>query len=231
MRLFRARYRSGDDFLQSYDGMLPLGGIFYPTRAAMPVGTAVLLEICFEGLRGNQILRGKVAYRRAGRYRMKLRAGLGIEFGAAETARRDFLLAVAKGEIVDMITRRHRRLPVTMFADWRIAQGRELHRSYVEDIGTGGAFLKTTEILPPGSDLIVEVTPPGSLRPLEIAARVAWVRHTPGEEGIGVEFRTRDAGGQRRLKELIRRLEFLEAENRISSREDRDDREDFSELS
>ena len=64
-----------------------------------------------------------------------------------------------------------------------------------------------------------------SLRPLEIAGRVAWTRHTEGEEGIGVEFKARDAGGTRRLKELVRRLEMLEAENQAldSDAPDRDD--------
>ena len=64
------------------------------------------------------------------------------------------------------------------------------------------------------------MTPPGSLRPLEIAGRVAWTRHTEGEEGIGVEFKARDAGGTRRLKELVRRLEMLEAENALDGGDD-----------
>ena len=63
------------------------------------------------------------------------------------------------------------------------------------------------------AQIVLDVTPPGSLRPLEIAGRVAWTRHTDGEEGIGIEFKTRDAGGTRRLKELVRRLELLEAES------------------
>ena len=43
--------------------------------------------------------------------------------------------------------------------------------------------------------------------PLSIEGRVAWARQEPGLEGIGVEFRCRDTGGLRRLKELVRRLE------------------------
>ena len=55
-----------------------------------------------------------------------------------------------------------------------------------------------------------------------IAGKVAWTRHTTGEEGLGVEFKTRDAGGTRRLKELVRRLELLEAENMHDADLDRD---------
>jgi len=213
MRILRARYRTGEEFLRHYQPSLPGGGVFYPTREAMELGEPVVIEVRFPGLSNKQMIRGFVAWRRAGKHRTKLRAGLGVEFHAAECKRRDFLVAVAKGEIVDMITRRHRRLPVQLTAQWHVLQDREAHQSHVEDIGPGGAFLRTTNFLPPGTEIIIDVTPPGSLRPLEIAARVAWTRHTEGEEGIGIEFKSRDAGGTRRLKELVRRLELLEAES------------------
>jgi uncharacterized protein (TIGR02266 family) len=217
MRILRARYRSGEEFLRHYQPSLAGGGVFFPTREAMPLGTPVVVEIRFPGLCNKVMLRGFVAWRRAGKHRTKLRAGLGIEFLATEAKRRDFVIAVAKGEIVEMITRRHRRLPVTLVANWRVICDRDTHHSHVEDIGPGGAFLRTTEFLPPGTEIVLDVTPPGSLRPLEIAARVCWTRHTEGEEGIGVEFKARDAGGTRRLKELVRRLEILEAENVVES--------------
>jgi uncharacterized protein (TIGR02266 family) len=213
MRILRARYKSGDEFLRHYQPSLAGGGVFFPTREVIPLGEQVVVEVRFPGLRNKQMLRGFIAWRRAGKHRTKLRAGLGIEFLPAEAKRRDFLISVAKGEIVDMITRRHRRLPVHLVANWRVVCDREVRHSYVEDIGPGGAFIRTTEFLPPGTEIIMDVTPPGSLRPLEIAGRVAWTRHTEGEEGIGIEFKSRDAGGTRRLKELVRRLEMLEAEN------------------
>ena len=191
--------------------------MFFPTREAIPLGTPVIVEFRFPGLCNKQLLRGFVAWRRAGKHRTKLRAGLGIEFLNTEAKRRDFVIAVAKGEIVEMITRRHRRLPVTLVANWRVICDRDTHHSHVEDIGPGGAFLRTTDFLPPGTEIVLDVTPPGSLRPLEIAAKVCWTRHTEGEEGIGVEFKARDAGGTRRLKELVRRLEILEAENVLDS--------------
>jgi uncharacterized protein (TIGR02266 family) len=217
MRILRARYRSGEEFLRHYQPSLVGGGVFFPTREAIPLGTPVIVEVRFPGLCNKQLMRGFIAWRRAGKHRTKLRAGLGIEFLAAESKRRDFVIAVAKGEIVEMITRRHRRLPVTLVANWRVICDRDQHHSHVEDIGPGGAFLRTTEFLPPGTEIVLDVTPPGSLRPLEIAAKVCWTRHTEGEEGIGVEFKSRDAGGTRRLKELVRRLEILEAENAVES--------------
>ena len=54
-----------------------------------------------------------------------------------------------------------------------------------------------------GEEIVVEVTPPGSVRPMEI---LCIVRNTTNGEGIGVEFVARDMGGVQRLREIIRRL-------------------------
>src|SRR5579872_1774084 len=120
MRILRARYSSGEEFLRHTLPSFTDGGLFFPTREALTAGEPVIVEIRFPGLANKQMIRGFVAWRRAGKHRTKLRAGLGIEFHPAEAKRRDFLIAVAKGEIVEMITRRHRRLPVTLIANWRV---------------------------------------------------------------------------------------------------------------
>src|SRR5262249_34037122 len=98
MRILRARYRSGEEFLRHYQPSLVGGGLFFPTREAIPLGTQVVVEVRFPGLCNKQLLRSFVAWRRAGKHRTKLRAGLGIEFHPAEAKRRDFVIAVAKGE-------------------------------------------------------------------------------------------------------------------------------------
>jgi Tfp pilus assembly protein PilZ len=211
MRILRARYRSGDEFLRHYQPSFLHGGIFYPTREQkISLGEAVVVEISFPELRNRVMLRGFVAWRRAGRHRTKLRAGLGVEFLAADRYKRNYLLSVAKGEVVDLAQRRHRRLPVELRVDWRVKEAKGSFSSLLDDIGPGGAFIRTTDFLPPGTEIILDVLPPGSIIPLSVAGRVAWTRHTSGEEGVGVEFKARDAGGIRRLRELVRRLESLE---------------------
>ncbi len=204
MRILRARYRDGEELLRHYQPSLPAGGLFYPTREAIAVGEPVVVEVRFPALRDRMMFRGAIAWRRTGRHRTKLRAGLGIEFLPVEADRRDFLLAVARGEQVEMVVRRHRRLPVDLEVRWRVLADRTWFDSRIEDISPGGAFVATSETRPPGTELVFDVTPPGNLVPLQIAARVAWVR---AERGYGVEFRSRDAGGARRLRELVRRLE------------------------
>jgi Tfp pilus assembly protein PilZ len=220
MRVLRARYRSGEEFLRHYQPALATGGIFFPTRTVLPVGESVLVEVRFPQLVNKLMIRGQVAWCRAGQHRAKLRAGLGIEFLATEGRRRDYLLGVARGQVRQVIVRRHRRLPVSMPAEWRLVQEREVHRSTVEDIGPGGAFIRSALPIQPGSEVVLGVVPPGSVCPVEIAGRVVWSRQVPGEDGFGVEFRCRDAGGVRRLKELVRRLEQIEEQSLLLSDED-----------
>ncbi len=51
------------------------------------------------------------------------------------------------------------------------------------------------------------VSPPGAEVAMPLSARVCWKGHTGGENGFGVEWKSRDAGGNRRIKELVRRIE------------------------
>ena len=41
---------------------------------------------------------------------------------------------------------------------------------------------------------------------MEFTARVAWTAGAGAEQGFGVEWRARDAGGGKRIRELVRRL-------------------------
>jgi len=218
MRILRARYRSGEEFLRHYQPSFLHGGIFYPTREhRLALGDSVIVEVAFPELRNRVMLRGFVAWRRAGRHRTKLRAGIGIEFLAADRYKRNYLLTVARGEVIDIAQRRHRRLPVELHVDWRVKEAKGQFSSQLDDIGPGGAFIRTTDFLPIGTEIILDVMPPGSVVPLSVAGRVVWTRHTAGEEGIGVEFKARDAGGVRRLRELVRRLETLESAMEVIS--------------
>jgi Tfp pilus assembly protein PilZ len=209
VRILRARYRNAGDFLAHHQPAFVFGGLFYPTREAIPLGESVIVEVRFPELTDRMFLRGFVAWRRPARHSQKIRAGLGIEFLAVERKKRDFLLAVAQGELArEPASRRHRRLPVEMDVSWRVKEERSSYAARLDDIGPGGAFVRTRELQPAGTPLVLEVLPPGAAIPLAIEGRVAWASAAPGEEGFGVEFRCRDTGGLRRLKELCRRLEL-----------------------
>jgi len=214
MRILIARYRSTEDFLERYLSSFDCGGVFFPTREAVPLGEYVLVDVRLPNLRDQLLIRGMVAWRRPGRRRTGVRAGVGIEFLASEAPKKDFALNLCAKETADLQgQRRFRRLPTEITVDWRIPEMTTRRLSQLDDIGPGGAFIKTRDSQPLGTSVVIEVVPPGSTAPLSIEGRVAWCCKTPGNEGFGVQFRWRDSGGLRRLKELVRRIENVEPQN------------------
>ncbi len=67
---------------------------------------------------------------------------------------------------------------------------------FTKNIGVGGAFILTTEPLPPGTQLAVSIVLSGSESanpPIEVTAEVRWVVDgkggaPTGEQGMGVRF-------------------------------------------
>ena len=53
-----------------------------------------------------------------------------------------------------------------------------------------------------GTEIVLELLPPGGAAPMLITGRVAY--HTPSATGL--KFIYRDGGGSRRIRELIRRI-------------------------
>jgi Tfp pilus assembly protein PilZ len=212
MRILVTRIRSSDEFHERYLSVFEHGGLFHPTREALPLGQYVVLDIRYPSLRDKLLIRGMVAWRRAGRRRTGVRAGIGVEFLPAEQAKHRYLLEVIANDVPDSQgQRRFRRLPTGLRVDWRVPDQTQRRLSRLDDIGPGGAFIVTDDRQPLGTPVVLEVVPPGSTAPIAIEGRVAWVGGNPGAEGIGVQFRWRDAGGLRRLKELVRRIESSDA--------------------
>ena len=206
MSILIARFTSGEEFLERFQSSFPNGGLFYPTRKALDVGAPVVLDIRMPLLKDAVLIRGHVAWRQRGKRGTPQRAGLGIEFLPSEAGKRDHVLALARGDRQpEAAQRKHRRLPVTIPVDWRVPNEPQRHQSSLDDIGTGGVFIRTEERPAEGTPLVLELSgPKGGSQCIE--GRVAWTR-TTGVQGLGVEFRCRDIGGMRRLRELIRRIE------------------------
>ena len=134
---------------------------------------------------------------------MRVRAGATIEPAMDEQVKLTFLDEVLTGKRTDVARRRHHRLPVSVSVRYRLANSPGFIDSEVVEIGVGGALLATTEPLPLETDVTLEIIPPGGAAPLAIAGKVSY--HTPSG-GSGLRFLTRDGDGERRLRELIRRL-------------------------
>src|SRR5262245_33240638 len=139
MRLLKVRYRSAGDFLAHYAAGLKEGVFVHPTREVLTAGETVHLEVRFPELGDQMLLRGVVAWRRAARPRRKLRASVGLALSPSEQPKLDFLVRLARGELLDwQAQRRHRRTPTDWQVDLRVAPERWSHKGVLDDIGPGG---------------------------------------------------------------------------------------------
>lgn len=207
MSILIARFQDAEEFLERYLAT-PNGGLFQPTRKAIELGESVVLDVRMPILKDSMLIRGTVSWRQRGKRGTGQRAGLGIDFAESEGAKRDHLLGLARGHRrPEEAQRRHRRLPIAIPVNWRVPSKTEQHTGSLDDIGAGGVFIRTSAKPEQGTPLVLELAAPGKSGSQSIEGRVAWTRGAPGVEGVGVEFRCRDIGGMRRLRELIRRIE------------------------
>ena len=201
MTILKAQFPTGTGFLERFLPELANGGIFFPTRRLLAIGEQVAVAIRLGRRRSPTLIRGKVVWRRPGKHSTKIKAGIGIEFLETEAQSRDYLLGVARGDAEEMVARRHQRLPVELPVMWQVQGVLQDKAGILRDIGRGGAFEKTEERLPSESDIVLMVSPPRAPRwrcrsPPASAGR----GHTGGQNGFGVEWKSRDAGGNRRIK-------------------------------
>ena len=86
---------------------------------------------------------------------------------------------------------------------YRTSESADFSESYLTEISVGGAMLGTPSPLAIDTDVILELTPPGAVVPISISGKATY--HLPNGS-TGLKFLYRDAGGSRRLRELVRRL-------------------------
>ena len=211
MTILKAHFANGGAFLDHYLTEPVNGGIFFPTRKPLAIGEGVVVSVRLGKRRSPMLLRGVVVWRRPGKHSTKTKAGIGIEFLPTETQTRDYLVSVARGDASEQMARRHQRLPVELPVTWQVPGALEDKIGTLLDIGRGGAFVRTAEALPADIDVVLKVSPPGAEIAMPLSARVAWrgSAGTANGNGFGVEWKARDAGGNRRIKELVRRIEAM----------------------
>jgi len=203
MHILKVRCRTSAEFVEQYQGELPNGGLFCPTTTPLESGEDVIVELSAPGLPNKVLIRGSVRTWRPALPRLRLRAGAVVEFDTEETQKRDFIVETLSGKRGPAPRRRHTRLPVQVAVRYRTSETAAFVEGALSEISVGGAMLSTTDPLPLGTDVILEILPPGAVSPLPISGRVTY--HGPAG-GSGLKFLYRDAGGSRRLRELVRRL-------------------------
>lgn len=198
--------RNSREFSALFQPNMPDGGIFYPTRRKLDVGAPVAVRVRLGRRQPPMVLLGKVVWRRPGRHLEKIRAGLGIEFLPSEQQKVHYLLQLARAGQSAKSRRRHERVPVDLPVRWRPLGAAEEQPGRLRDVGRGGAFVLTPQPVAGDEQVVLEIAPPGAEVPMAFTARVAWTGAAGEEPGFGVEWRARDAGGSRRIRELVRRL-------------------------
>jgi Tfp pilus assembly protein PilZ len=194
------------EFLAVYQPANKDGGVFCPTRRKLDVNDPVSVKVRLGRRQPPMVIFGKVAWRRPGRHLLKIRAGIGVEFLPGEAAKCEYLLDLARSGTSVRSRRRHERIPVDLPITWRPLGSNQDLPGKLRDVGRGGAFVLSPANVPEAAQVVMEITPPGADVPMAFIGRIAWTGKAEGENVFGIEWRARDAGGGRRIKELVRRL-------------------------
>jgi Tfp pilus assembly protein PilZ len=194
------------EFLTGYQPSGGNGGVFCPTRGKLQVGDMVTVKVRLGRRQPPMIVYGRVAWRRPGRHLLKIRAGIGVEFLTGEQAKCEYLLEMARSGASIHSRRRHERIPVDLPITWRPVGSNEGLQGKLRDVGRGGAFVLSPATVPHDCQVVLEIAPPGAQVPMAFIGRIAWTGKAGDENVFGIEWRARDAGGGRRIKELVRRL-------------------------
>ena len=203
MNILRLRIKTADEWRELAPSETVTEPIFVPTTDELTAGDSVIVEVSSNLLPNKVLIRGSVQAWRPALPRMRVRAGATIQLDADEQTKLTFLHEVLSGKRTDVQRRKNSRLPVQFACRYRLTSSSAFVDSAISEIGVGGALLTTPEPLPIDTELTLEVTPPGAAAPLAIAGRVSY--HVPSG-GSGLRFVSRDGDGDRRLRELIRRL-------------------------
>jgi uncharacterized protein (TIGR02266 family) len=78
--------------------------------------------------------------------------------------------------------------------------------SYCTNLSRGGVFVPSSDPLPPDSELTLQLAVPGESEPVELQAKVRWVREfdaAQGPAGMGVQFEGIDALLGDRIDSLV----------------------------
>lgn len=203
MRRIRCHYPSGAAFIAALLAAGEDQALQVYTTERFDPGEELLCEVFYTGLPGKVVVRAVGKKWHGARPRLRVRAGGVLRCIGSEWRKLQFLKEVAAGRAVFDQRRRHVRQPVLVQIRWRRQGETDFVPATISEISEVGALLLSREPVVVGEELIVEITPPGSARPIEVQA---LVRNTDNPDGVGIEFMTRDMGGVVRLREVIRRL-------------------------
>lgn len=104
--------------------------------------------------------------------------------------------------------RRNPRAPIVLVVDYDSAD--DLIGDYVENLSSGGTFVRTERELAAGTAVDLVLKFPGLRRPIHLAGVVRWVRppsSAEGEPGVAIEFSGMDGDDRAELDEVFAAIE------------------------
>jgi hypothetical protein len=203
LNILRVRCQSAEEFRNLYQADQPNGGLFCPTTKQLAEGTPVVIELVCKVLPNRVLIRGSVVSWRPALPRLRVRAGAIVNFATEEIPKRDFVLETLGGQRTPTPRRKHTRIPIGLPVRIRIASEPEAVTADLREISVSGALVACGSQPPLGTDVVLEIVPPGGLTPMDISGRVLY--HS-GSDQTGIKFLFREGGGSRRLRELVRRF-------------------------
>lgn len=203
LRKIRCHYPSADAYIDALKAPGEPHAIQVFTTDAFEPGEELLLEVYFAGLPGKMMVRAIGQEWHSARPRLRVRAGGVLRCTGSEWRKLEFLKQFADGTIKIAARRKHVRLPVMVEIKWRRHNDTDFTVAALCEISEGGALLLSRDTFTVEEEIIIQIIPPGSERPLEV---LAVVRNAENPDGVGLEFLARDMGGVHRLREVIRRL-------------------------
>ena len=207
MAIVKASFSSNTEFLAAYLPKFQHGGIFVRSDHPAALGEQLIVGVTFPNLPEIVMIRGELVWRRADRNMDQLPGGVGIEFFKQERAKSNYLLNVANGEFDPQKQRRYPRLPIQLNVAWRSTSETTLISSLTTDLSQRGTFIRTKNLKDAGTPLMMSFAIPKCVKPVNIEGKVVRCQRDPRNQGMGISFRCRDAGGSRRLKEMMNRIE------------------------
>jgi Tfp pilus assembly protein PilZ len=203
MQILKARFHGRDDFLEAYQPDGPHGALFVATTTPLEADENVIVELVCDGLPNKVLFRGTVLAWRPALPRLRVRAGATVAFAPEEEEKRRFILAALAGELKPP-KRKHTRIPVAVPVRYRLPGSADMSNGQLSEISVGGALLMAPNQgeITLGTEVVLEILPPGGAAPMPITGRVAY----HASNGNGLKFIYRDGGGSRRIRELIRRI-------------------------
>lgn len=173
-----------EELLERYYPNGRSGGLRFEGVCPVDVGRPVELHLRVNQPLRHFRLRGVVGWaRRKGS--AQLAASWGVDFAEAD-AGAERLMAFARGQLSDASSRGELRHSVDLSV--RLIHGGQARKEWLADLSLSGAFVRSWSPLAPGESVELVARLPRSLSTVRVLGRVAWVRPSGNDPGMGIQF-------------------------------------------